>query len=232
VNTDTEPDAGDGPEVKTTGTGTLESDRVSESAAGETEPTGEPDIAIQGRRPGNGLRLSALVLVILAAIAAITFGVMWLLASNDDNLTTDRVRDSALQAAETGAVNFTTLDYKNIQQGLDRWKQSATGDLYTQLTSGANTFEQQVQTAKVTTAGKVVDGALVSLEPHTGTAEAIVVVDVTVTPSTGSAATKRLPLDVSLTNTGSENTPVWKLNKLSQISTGGSESSTGTGTGQ
>ena len=166
------------------------------------------------------MRVTALVLVIVAAIAAVTFGILWVTSMNDNNLSFSRTRDSALQAAETGAVNFTTLDYKNIQQGLDRWKQSATGDLYTQLTSGLNTFEQQVQSAKVTTVGKVVDGAVVSLDQHAGNAEAIVLVDVTVTPSTGSPATKRLPLDVTLTNTGNQDNPVWKLSKLQQISTG------------
>ena len=190
------------------------------------EPVEDEAPAVEAEEPKPGfvlsgpMRLTALVLVILAVIAAIVCGWLWYSSAHDDNLTFSRTRDSALQAAETGAVNFTTLDYKNIQQGLDRWKQSATGDLYTQLTSGLNTFEQQVQTAKVTTVGKVVDGAVVSLDAHAGNAEAIVLVDVTVTPSTGAPATKRLPLDVTLTNTGSQDSPVWKLSKLQQISTG------------
>jgi hypothetical protein len=55
---------------------------------------------------------------------------------------------------------------------------------------------------------------------HGGSADAIVLVDVTVAPAAGKATTKRLPLQVGLINTGTEANPVWKLNKLQQISTG------------
>ena len=191
----------------------LADDPVEDDVPGASAP--KPGFVLSG-----WLRLVALVLVILAMVAAVVLGVMWWTAAHDDNLAFSRARDSALQAAETGAVNFTSLDYKNIQQGLDRWKQSATGDLYTQLTSGLNTFEQQVQQAKVVTAGKVVDGALESLDAHAGNAKALVLVEVTVTPSTGSASTKRMPLEVTLTNTGSQDNPVWKLSNLQQIPTG------------
>lgn len=180
----------------------------------------DPDSAGTGRTASGWLRLTSLVLVFVAAVCAMVFGGLWIGAANDNTLAQARARDVALQAAETGAVNFTTLDYRNIQQGLDRWKQSATGNLLTELSSGLNTFEQQVQQSKVVTTGKVVDGALTSLDLNGGKAEAVVLVDVTVAPSTGQPGTKRLPLDVTLTNTGSASHPVWKLSNLVQIASG------------
>lgn len=186
----------------------------------DLDPDAEQDLAESGRTASGWLRLTSLVLVFVAAVCAVVFGGLWIAAANNNTLSQARARDVALQAAETGAVNFTTLDYRNIQQGLDRWKQSATGNLLTELSSGLNTFEQQVQQSKVVTTGKVVDGALTSLDLNGGKAEAVVLVDVTVAPSTGQPGTKRLPLDVTLTNTGSSSQPVWKLSNLVQISSG------------
>ncbi len=204
------------------------SDTVSDSASA----AGSADTAAPGDRESklvrSGLPVVALVLAVVAFAAAVVFGVLWWGALNSNDRANAQARDGALQAAEIGAVNFTTLDYKNIQAGLARWKSSATGDLYTQLTPGANTFESQVQSAKVTTSGSVVDGALTDLNVLEGKASAIVLVRVKVTPSSGQAATKELPLNVELTNTGSQSKPDWKLSGLSQISTGTGSTSTST----
>ncbi|HEX3792440.1 MAG TPA: hypothetical protein VHW44_31550 [Pseudonocardiaceae bacterium] len=208
---DTEPESNETAES----TGTTESPE-------STEPTGTAERSDRSGLLRVGLPAAALVLVVLALAAALVGGFLWYNAAHSDNLTYSRSRDTALQVAESGAVNFTTLDYRSIQQGLSRWKQSATGDLFTQLTSGQNTFESQVQSAKVVTTGKIVDGALTQLNLQQGTAQAIVLVDVTVKPPTGAASTKRLPLQVALTNTGNQTNQVWKLSGLSQISTGSS----------
>lgn len=216
--TDAADDAAIGPAAGSDSGGTSDAADSAAGAAADRQP----------KLVRTGLPLVALVLAVVAFAAAVVFGVFWWGALTSNDRASAQARDGALQAAEIGAVNFTTLDYKNIQAGLARWKSSATGDLYTQLTSGANTFESQVQTAKVTTTGTVVDGALTDLNVTEGKASAIVLVRVQVTPSTGQAATKELPLDVELTNTGSQSKPDWKLSGLSQISTGTGSTSTPT----
>jgi Mce-associated membrane protein len=173
----------------------------------------EPEAAGGERRRRNPLVLAGAILVAVALVCAVVFGVLWQQAANDSSLAFSKARDDVLRAAETGAANFTTLDYRNVQQGLDRWKQSATGDLYTQLTQGSNTFSQQVTQAKAVTSGKVREAAVTELDTHAGKAATILVVDVTVTPAGQKAQTKTLPLEADLTATDTG----WKLSALKQL---------------
>ena len=193
---------------------------VATGEPGSAEPAGEvdpapTDEAANARRP---MLLAAVVLASVAVICALVFGTLWVVAANDNNLTMSRDRDTVLQAAEQGAINLTTMDYRNVQQGLDRWKESATGDLYSQLTQGqlVNTFVSKVQQAKVISAANVREGSLTELDDHAGKASAIIVLNVTVTPSQGQASTKEVPVQAQLTRTDSG----WKLSSFGQVSTG------------
>jgi Mce-associated membrane protein len=166
----------------------------------------------------NPLTLAGVVLVAMAAICAVVFGLLWLFASpslNSDN-GFSQTRQTVLDAAEQGAINFTTLDYHNVQQGLNQWKQSATGPLLDQLNQGTSSFVQQVQQAKATTSGKLRDGAVTELDPRAGKATVLVIVDVTVTPAGGKPTTKRLPLLATLNQTSAG----WKLSALGQVPVG------------
>jgi Mce-associated membrane protein len=124
------------------------------------------------------------------------------------------MRDDALRAAEQGSINLTTLDYRHVQQGLDTWKQSTTGDLYGQLTSGSlvSTFAKQAQQAKSVTKGTVTEGVLTDLDEHAGKASALIYMSVRVTASDGKTTTKNLPLQWQLTLTSSG----WKLSGIDQ----------------
>jgi Mce-associated membrane protein len=176
------------------------------------EPTGRST-----RR--NPLVIAGALLVTIATVCAVTFGVLWFNAAHNDSLAFSRMRDDALRAAEQGSINLTTLDYHNVAQGLDRWKQSATGALYTQLTQGSlvSTFTKQAQQAKSVTTGKVLDGVVTDLDEHAGKASALVYVYVTVSAAGSKTTYKRLPLQWQLTMTGSG----WKLSGLDQSPTSG-----------
>jgi Mce-associated membrane protein len=171
-----------------------------------------PAEAEPARRPRNSLVVAGIALVAVATIAAVAFGVLWLTASNG-NKSSDlaQSRDAALRAAEQGSINLTTLDYHNVQQGLDRWKQSTTGDLYTQLTQGnlVSTFTKQAQQAKSVTVGKVLDGVLTQLSGDK--AQAIVYMQVTVSAAGAKPTTKLVPLQWDLTNVPKQG---WKLSGL------------------
>ena len=158
----------------------------------------------------NPLTMAGMVLVLLATAAAVIFGVLWHNAANAGESSVAKSRDDALRAAEQGSINLTTLDYRNVQQGLDRWKQSTTGELYTQLTQGdlVSTFTKQAQQAKSITTGKVLDGVITQLDGNA--AQAIVYMQVTVTAAGGKPTTKLVPLQWNLTDTSSG----WKLSGL------------------
>lgn len=166
----------------------------------------------QPSRRRNPLTVAGVVLVAVAVVAAAVFGTLWAVAAHDDSVAFSRMRDQALQAAEQGSINLTTLDYRHVQQGLARWKQSTTGTLYHQLTQGklSDTFAKQLRQAKAVTTSTVKDGALTELDAHAGKASALVVVNVTVAVAGGKPTTKLVPLQWDLTLTGDG----WKLSGI------------------
>lgn len=204
----TEPDEG-----VTSGTAVGLDEEAAQDRTARDDAVSEPETADGERRGRNPLVLAGAILVAVAFVCAVVFGALWWQAAHDSSLAYSQARDDVLRAAETGASNFTTLDYRNVQQGLDRWKQSATGDLYTQLTQASNAFSQQVAQAKAVTTGKVREAAVTQLDTHAGKASTILVVDVIVAPAGQKAQTKTLPLQADLiaTNTG------WKLSALKQL---------------
>jgi Mce-associated membrane protein len=181
-----------------------------QAADEQADGTAEP-----GRRRRNPLILAGIVLVVIAAILAAVFGFLWYQAAHDDTLAFATTRDKVLQAAETGSINLTTLDYRKVQEGLTRWKESTTGALQSQFTSGslASTFTKQAQQGKTVTTGTVQDGAVTDLDVHGGKASALIIMRVQVTAS-GKTTTKLLPLLWGLTNTSTG----WKLSAVEQAS--------------
>lgn len=171
------------------------------------------------RRGFNPLVIAGAVLVVVATACAVVFGTLWFTASHDDSLNYSKMRDDALRAAEQGSINLTTLDYRHVAQGLSRWKDSTTGSLYTQLTSGnlVSTFTKEAQSAKSVTTGRVLDGVITNLDEHSGTANALIYMDVTVSAAGSQPSEKRLPLQWQLTLTSSG----WKLACLNSCQTPG-----------
>jgi Mce-associated membrane protein len=165
--------------------------------------------------------LATAVLLLLAVIVfAVWAGVSWLSAPRASAAA--QSRDAALRAGEQDVLNFNTLDYKTVAQGLRLWEQSSTGALHSQITAGQASFEQEIRQAQTVTTARILDGALTSLDAHAGTAKIIVALQLTVTPAHGSATTKQSRLAGSLTLTPGG----WKLSSLSQVPVGAAASST------
>ena len=152
----------------------------------------------------------------LAAVCAAWFGRSWYQAAHDDSLAYSRDRDTVLRAAEQGVQNLNTLDYRKVDQGLTAWENSSTGDLRQELVSGRAQFSTQVRQAKTITSARILDGAVTELDDHAGKASVIVAVQITVTPPTGTPATKQSRMRAQLTRTASG----WKLSALGQAPVG------------
>jgi Mce-associated membrane protein len=174
--------------------------------------------------PGRGWRrdpllATASVLLLAAIVFAVWAGVSWLSAPRASAAA--QTRDEALRAGEQDILNFNTLDYRTVVQGLRLWEQSSTGALHSQIMSGQASFEQQIKQAQTVTTARVLDGALTILDEHAGTAKIIVALQLTVTPAHGSATSKqsRLAGQLTLTPAG------WKLSALSQVPVGAAASS-------
>lgn len=162
------------------------------------------------------LRVTALVLAILAAGFAAWAGWSWHSAAQAGPPATAALRDQVLQAGEQAVQNFNTLDYRTVGQGLRLWEQSSTGALHAEITSGAAQFERQIKQAKTITTAKILDGALTSLDARGGTASIIVAVQMTVRPPHGTPTVKQSRLEGVLTRTPAG----WKLSALSQAPVG------------
>ena len=166
------------------------------------------------------LRATALVLAVLAAGFAAWSGWSWYSAAQAGPPPAAQLRDQVLQAGEQAAQNFNTLDYRSVAQGLRLWEQSSTGTLHDEITAGAAQFEKQIKQAKTITTGKILDGALTSLDAKAGTATFLVAVQITVTPPHGTATVKQSRLQGRLTRTPSG----WKLSSLTQAPVGAANS--------
>jgi Mce-associated membrane protein len=183
-----------------------------------------------GRQEGPGrqrdpLLVTAGALLVAAVAFAAWSGWSWLSAPRVSGH--PQVRDQALQAGEQAVLNFNTLDYRTVGQGLKLWEQSSTGSLHNEVVAGQTAFEQQIAQAKTVTTAKILDGALTGFNAQSGRASLIVALQITVTPARGSAATKQSRLSGQLIRTASG----WKLSALGQVPVGAATAGSGPATG-
>ncbi len=170
---------------------------------------------LAGRRwQRNPLLVTASLLLAAAVVFAAWSGWQWHSAPRTS--ADAQVRDQALRAGEQAVLNFNTLDYRTVGQGLKLWEQSSTGSLHSQVVAGQASFAEQIGQAKTITTAKILDGALTGLNVRAGTASVIVALQVTVTPVHGQAAIKHSRLAGQLSRTPAG----WKLSSLGQVPVG------------
>ncbi|WP_447004525.1 hypothetical protein ACRAKI_33815 [Saccharothrix isguenensis] len=159
----------------------------------------------------------AAVLAVLAAGYAVWAGVSWWSASSDDSVAFSREREEVLRVGQVGIANFTTLDYRKVDEDLDRWIETSTGDLRGEVERDRATRKKQIEDAKTVTASRVLDAAVTELDARAGNAHLIAVVETTVTPEGGQAVKKvnRYQTDLVRTDAG------WKLSALGPVAAGG-----------
>ena len=165
-------------------------------------------------------------LVVIAAVCAGWFGWSWhnssASAATSPSTAGATVVQRALRQGEQDVQAFNTLSYKDLAGGLKQWQAASTGVLRQETTSGWSGFAKQVIKAKTITTATILDAAITSLDQQKHTAGIIAAVQITVTPATGSAATKRNRLSGTLSETPSG----WKLSSLSVVPVGSSTTST------
>lgn len=152
---------------------------------------------------------TAVVLLVAAVVFAAVAGWSWAGAPRVAGSALSR--DQALRAGEQAVLNFNTLDYRTVGQGLRLWEQSSTGSLHAQVVAGGASFALQIKRARTVTTARVLDAALTRLTSSTATI--IVAIAITVTPASGPPNTKQSRLEGQLTRTPAG----WKLSALSQV---------------
>jgi len=158
---------------------------------------------------GRALQIAAAV----ALVAALVFGVLWLttLTSGDRKLAEER--DDALVAARQAAISLNTLDFHDVDGGLDRWEQTSTGAVLEEFRTNRAQYAQFVGESKRTTTAAVSDAAVSELNEQAGIARVLVAVDVQVTPEGQAPITTRQRLQLEMTRTDEG----WKVSRLAPV---------------
>ncbi|SCD48694.1 nuclear transport factor 2 family protein [Streptomyces sp. PpalLS-921] len=168
------------------------------------------------RTTGNPPLVAAVVLAVAAAGAAGWGGWSRYDAAHDDAAAYAQARDDALAAGEQAVQNMNTLDHARLEQGLDTWENSTTGDLHQQLVDGREAFVKQIEAAKTVSTAKILSGAVTELDDRAGRAGVMVALRVTVTAPEGEPAVKESRMLGRLTRTSEG----WKLSALGQAPVG------------
>ncbi|MFI8321442.1 nuclear transport factor 2 family protein [Streptomyces sp. NPDC085529] len=159
----------------------------------------------------------ALALTLATGGFAAWAGQGWYAAAHDDSAGYAAERDRALAAGEQAVQNLNTLDHRRVEQGLDLWESSTTGELHAQLVDGRDEFAGQVKAARTVTTARVLSGAVTELDDRAGRARLLVALRVTVTTPDAKSTEKDSRMLGELTRTDGQ----WKLSGLGQAPVGG-----------
>ncbi|MCG8915354.1 hypothetical protein L6E12_06070 [Actinokineospora sp. PR83] len=165
------------------------------------------------RRGPDPILLGAGALAAVALVFAAWFGISWAVAAGDDDLALDRTRDEVSRVADAAMVTFNTLDYRKVDEGLDRWEAASTGDLYNDVHSKRAASKPTIESAKTSTSAKVLKSAVTQLNDRDGTAQVMAAMLVEVIPDGGQTTPTYQRVQASLlrTDTG------WKLTGIDTV---------------
>jgi Mce-associated membrane protein len=126
-------------------------------------------------------------LVIVVALAALAG---WLGIRAHESRSALHQRNVAVQVAEQGAINLTTIDWRQADSNIQRILDGATGAFYDDFSQRSQPFVEVVKQAKSTSVGTVNAAALESESPED--ASVLVTVSVKTTAATAPEAGPRL----------------------------------------
>ncbi|WP_156757948.1 hypothetical protein [Actinokineospora pegani] len=186
-------------------------DAAPESAA--TEPADAETEARAKPRGANALLLGAGAVAVVALVFAVWFGVAWISAAGDDDLSVDRARDEVSRVGEAAVVTLNTLDYRQLDRDLDRWAAATTGPLLENINGDRAAAKATIEQGKLVTTARVLKSAVTQLNDREGTAQIMVAIVRDFTPDGGEAETAYLRIQGALdrTETG------WKLSNVGTV---------------
>lgn len=162
-------------------------------------------------RTGRGLRVATLAAAVLAAAAVVLAawqGVSWMITANGSEQVTAGTRDEVLREARTLVVNLESVDYRAVEDGLDRREAAATGPLLAQFQSTRARYADQVRQTQAITTAVVLDAAVTEADTTAGAATVLIFVDLTTTQHRDGKQTgqtqdrQRLELQLARTDDG------------------------------
>ncbi|MEU3271651.1 hypothetical protein ABZ639_12440 [Saccharomonospora sp. NPDC006951] len=152
-----------------------------------------------------------------AAVYAGWGGWSWITATGDDALSYAQARDEALAQGRARVAEVTTLDYHDVDGGIDRWVAASTGPLRDEFAGTGKETKNALRDNGTVATGKVLEAAISELDQDAGTATMLVSVEITTAREGAEPATARNRFTARLQHTGGE----WKLSALNQVPLGG-----------
>ncbi|PKW12929.1 hypothetical protein [Saccharopolyspora spinosa] len=165
---------------------------------------------------GWGRLVVGLVALAISLVACVGLGVTWALAVNNSSVSRAEMRDAALRDGQSAIINFNTLDYRDVDRGLQRWEDDSTGPLRDEVRQGRQNYATQIGQAKSSTTARILDAGIVELDERAGKARMIAVVQVTVSIDGQQPANKQDRYQAELTHEGE----TWKLSGLGTVPVG------------
>ena len=173
----------------------------------------DTEAAPAGRRRPRRVTVLAAVFALLAAVFVVVAAVVHVRAGDDASTSPAAARDAALLAARQDIVVLNTLDYTDVDGGLQRWLGATTGTLRDQLSQVSDSDKQAIAVSKSRTTASVPAAAVTQVDPTKGAATVIASVQIDVTPDGGEATTKRTRFSLTMQREGD----TWKIGAVQQV---------------
>jgi Mce-associated membrane protein len=200
---------------------------VAEDAAPQRRPRpyrtpDEPQPAVEApadesSAPPPGRRNRSFALAVAALVACLGLFVAGLVvhltAGPSTDARTAQLRDQVLLDARQDIVVLNTLDYRAVDQGLERWRAASTGTLHDSLAHVSAATRQHIVSQRKIATARVMDAAVVSLDPNAGSATVIAAVQLRVLSANGKTTIKRERLRAETARVGG----AWKVSSLEQV---------------
>lgn len=163
------------------------------------------------------MRIVVLVLTVfavLACVAAVGYGISWARAEHDSDLELAQTRDDVLRDAGQAAVNLNTLDFARLDQALDLWERSSTGQVLENYLANRDQYANYIEQSRRRTTATVVDGAVAELDTDDGRARVLIVLEIETSPEGQQASVSRQRFDMELGRTSQG----WKISSMGPVS--------------
>lgn len=195
------------------------------SARGVDDDETGPDAAIESAgRVRSARGPIVLVLVGLTALAlafAVWMTVRYLSVRGDEDLEFAAVREEVARVAQEEIKTFHSLDYRKVDEGLDRWVNASTGSLRDEVNARRETSKKAIEQARTITEASILSDqgsgrlgfAVNELNVREGTATVMAGVKVMVTEEGKDPVPKQMRILATLQRTDAG----WKLNAIQQM---------------
>ena len=189
---------------------------VNLTKAAKSTVDGAPEPRVVAAKPRNALLIAAIVILAATTVFAAISLAVYLRRSDSATAKSAQARDDALVAARIDIATLNTLDYHNVQPGLQKWLAVSTGTFHDQLAQQTKSVASAIAKAKISTTGRVIAAAVTDLNAARTSATVIASLDTVKTPAGGTSAVDRNRYRATMQLVDG----VWKIADLSIVAVG------------